>query len=107
GITQTGSGLHDKRVDLAYDEMSHLASIQRFSDLAGTQLVTGSAYSYDSLNRLSSLRHVSASATVAFYDVTYDAANHITSITEGDGTAMYGYDDRYQLTSVDHSSPAK
>jgi RHS repeat-associated protein len=103
-IMQSGSGVSDKRVDLAYNPLGQFASIDRFSNLAGTQLVVGSTYEYDALNRLTSLTHDNSTSTVAFYDFVYDAAGRIAQITDVDGVTTYGYDDTNQLTSTDHSA---
>jgi RHS repeat-associated protein len=107
-LTQNGSNTSDKRVDFAYNTLGHYASIDRFSDLAGTQLVTGTDYSYDSQNRLTRLDHKNASnASVAFYDYVYDLASRITQITDVDGVTHYSYDDRDQLTGADHTAAAQ
>ncbi len=100
---QTGLGLADKRVDLAYNPLGQFASINRFSDLGGTQLVVGTAYTYDTLNRLTGLAHNNTTGPVAFYDFIYDSASRITRITDIDGATAYAYDDRDQLTGADHS----
>ncbi len=106
-ITQTGNGISDKRVDLSYNAVGQFAAINRFSNLAGTQLVVGSTYTYDALNRLTSLRHSNASDTLAFYDYLYDSDSRITRITDVDGITNYSYDDRDQLIGADHSNAAK
>ena len=48
-LSQSGSGVSDKRVDISYNQMGQFASIDRYSILAGTQLIVGSSYAYDSL----------------------------------------------------------
>lgn len=106
-VTQNGNGIADKRVDLAYNAVGQFASINRFSNLAGTQLVVGSTYAYDALNRLTSLRHSNASDTLAFYDYLYDSDSRITRITDVDGVTNYSYDDRDQLIGANHSNAAK
>jgi len=103
-LTQTGSGLSDKRVDFTYNAVGQFQSINRNSDLAGTQLVVGSAYAYDTLNRLSSITHNNAAAPVAFYNFTYDSASRITQIADIDGATNYAYDATDQLTAADHSA---
>ncbi|MHB0961459.1 MAG: RHS repeat-associated core domain-containing protein [Pirellulaceae bacterium] len=102
-INQTGSGLADKRVDLAYNPLGQFASIDRYSDLAGTQLVVGTTYAYDTLNRLTALTHSNTTDTVAFYNFTYDSASRITRIEDIDGVTDYAYDTRDQLVGADHS----
>jgi RHS repeat-associated protein len=107
-LTQNGANTSDKRVDFAYNPLGQYASIDRFSDLAGTQLVIGTDYTYDSQNRLTRIDHQnSSSVSVAFYDYVYDLASRITQITDVDGVTNYRYDDRDQLTGADHSSAAQ
>jgi RHS repeat-associated protein len=105
-VTQSGSGVQPKRVDLAYNSLGQFDSIRRYSDLAGTQLVVASQYQYDALNRLTSLTHNNATSTVAFYNFSYDGASRITRITDVDGVTDYTYDSRDQLTGADHSAAA-
>ncbi len=90
-ITQTGPGISDKRVDLAYNDIGQFASINRYADLAGTQLVVSSAYDYDALNRVTRLEHGNTTSIVAFYDYQYDVASRISRITDIDGTTDYAY----------------
>ncbi|TWU48737.1 tRNA(Glu)-specific nuclease WapA precursor [Rubripirellula tenax] len=108
-MTQTGNGgssVADKRVDIAYNAIGQFASINRFSDPAGTQLVVGTNFTYDSLNRLERIAHDSSRGTVAFYDYLYDADSRITQINDVDGITDYSYDDRDQLTGADHADGA-
>ena len=105
-ITQTASGglsVADKRIDIAYNEIGQFESITRYSDTAGTQLVVGTTYEYDSLNRLERIAHDNSTSTVAFYDYVYDSDSRITRITDVDGETNYTYDDRDQLTGADHA----
>ena len=106
-ITQTGAGVADKRVDFGYDGLGQFASIERYSDLSGSQLVGSSIYTYDGLNRLTNLNHSNGSGTFAFYDFEYDAASRITKIVDIDGTSDYIYDQTNQLTSASHTDPNK
>lgn len=103
-ITQAGTGLADKRVDFTYNPLGQFATIDRYADLAGTQLVAGSTYAYDALNRLTSLAHSGPAGTLAFYDLTYDAAGRITHYGDIDGSTDYTYDQTDQLTGADHSN---
>ncbi len=105
-VSQTASGglpVADKRVDIAYNAIGQFAAITRYSDLAGSQLVVGTTYQYDSLNRLTSLAHDNSTSTVAFYDHIYDADSRISSIANIDGITNYTYDDRDQLTGANHA----
>ncbi len=105
-ITQTGNGLANKRVDLSYNPLGQFVTINRFANLSGTQSVIRSDYSYDTLNRLTSLTHKHGTANVASYGFKYDVSSRITSITDIDGTTNYSYDDRDQLKAANHSNAA-
>jgi RHS repeat-associated protein len=107
-LTQTGAGLSDKRVDFGYNDLSQTTSIDRYRDLAGTQTVADTTFAFDTLNRIESITHENASGSMlAFYDYVYDDASRITRITDIDGVTNYGYDDRDQLTSANHSDPGQ
>ncbi|MDV2999000.1 MAG: tRNA3(Ser)-specific nuclease WapA [Chroococcopsis gigantea SAG 12.99] len=99
-ITQTGNGVENKRVDFIYDSLERLISLNRYSDLNGTQLLVGSSYIYDNLSRLQSLTHNNSSSTIAFYNFSHDAAGRITQIQSIDGTNNYSYDVTDQLTGA-------
>lgn len=101
----TPDSVTDKRVDFGYNQLGQFTSIDRYSDLTGTQLVIGSSFVYDDLNRLMSMRHDNAGdSAVAFYDFDYDTASRITAITDIDGRTDYTYDDRDQLTVADRDA---
>ena len=106
-ITQTGTGVTDKRVNFEYDNLGQFASINRYSDLNGSQLVANSNYTYDDLNRLENLSHSNGSGNLAFYDFEYDAASRITKIVDIDGTSDYNYDQTNQLTDATHTDSNK
>jgi RHS repeat-associated protein len=110
-VTQTGTGVQTKRVDFGYNPVGQFDSIRRYSDLAGTQLVVDTRYSYDGLNRLQGLLHNRADgATVASYSYGYDSSGRITSIaslfanSNYNDTTTYNYDNTSQLTGADHSA---
>jgi len=107
GITQQGAAgsnpgsVADKRVDLAYNALGQFSSIDRYSDLTGTQLVIGTDYQYDALNRLINMSHDNAGGSAAaFYNFEYDPASRITALTDVDGRTDFNYDDRDQLTGA-------
>jgi RHS repeat-associated protein len=107
-VTQTGSGIQAKRVDLTYNAVGLFSTIKRYSDLAGTQLVAGTTYGYDNLDRLTSLVHQNAaSATLASYSPTYNDAGQITQVVEGSGTDHYTYDNNGQLTAASYTNPSQ
>src|SRR5262249_5332624 len=77
-VTQSGPGVHGKRVDITYNEVGAFATIDRFADLAGTQAVASSAYAYDGLNRMTGLVHSHAGSAVASYQYAFDAGSRLT-----------------------------
>ncbi len=104
-LTQSGTDTSDKRVDFTYNALGQYTAIDRYSDLAGTQLVVATEYFYDDLNRLKDLEHASSSnELLAFYRYSYDTDSRITQIVDIDGTTDYSYDDRDQLTGADRKA---
>jgi YD repeat-containing protein len=87
-----GSGQTPLRVDLAYTARNQIATMARYSDLAGTQTVGYAAYNYDNAARLTNIQHKT-------WTYGYDNLNHMVwakdSATDG-GTvttlATYVYD---------------
>ena len=73
-IEQSGTGVTDKRVDLAYNALGQYTTITRYADLAGTQEVATSTYGYDLAHRLTSLTHAEGGGTLADYTWTYGEA---------------------------------
>lgn len=100
-LTQAGTSVSDKRVDLSYDPLGRFAAIDRFADLAGSDSVVSTSQTYDSLNRLTELRHHNGAADVAFFELTYDAGHRISQIADVDGMTTYEYDDVGQLLAAD------
>src|SRR5262249_12524469 len=103
-VTQSGTGVTDKRVDFGYNPLGQFDTITRSSDLAGTHVVAGSSYGYDALNRLTSLTHRNAiGTTLAFETLAADAGGRIAQVQNADGTTGYGYDLASQLTDATHT----
>jgi RHS repeat-associated protein len=105
-VTQTGPGITDKRVDFAYDAAGELTGITRSSDLAGTQVVATTGYTYDKAGRLTGLAHGHGTTTLAAYGFTLDAAGRLMSELSPDGTDTYTYDKTGQLTAATHTTRA-
>ena len=103
-ITQSGDNVADKRVDMSYNAASGMTRMTRYSDLAGTNLVAESNYTYDEAGRLIDLTHSDdAAAIIAAYNWVFDEANRIVQFTNPDGVTDYTYDGRDQLVDADHS----
>ena len=101
-ITQSGNGVADKRVDMSYDQASQMTGMNRYSDLAGTELVAQSNYTYDEFGRLTDLNHESETDVLANYNWVYDETNRLTQFNSPEGTANYTYDDIDQITGADY-----
>lgn len=102
-ITQRGNGVAEKRVNMTYDAASQMTGLQRYSDLAGTQSVADTVYTYDGASRLTDLDHERNGTAISDYGFTYDAANRLTQLITPDGTSDYSYNGRDELTTTGHS----
>ncbi len=112
GITQrSGSAaiaVTGKHVDIVYNELGQITGLDRHSNAAGTALLTTSAFMYDTVNRVTSIEHTLADATVAErFAYTYDLASRITSIADGVETIDYQYDATNQLTGTVYSDAGR
>ncbi len=108
-LVQTGVGglpVADKRFDFDYNAASQLVSIDRYSDLIGSTLISSSRYAYDGQARMAALQHSdSSAASIAGYTFTYDVASRIVDVDSVvDGPSRYGYDNGDQLTDATHAS---
>jgi RHS repeat-associated protein len=83
-----------------YDGDGNLTGINRYSDLAGTQLVGTSIYAYNPQGLVSSIQHSAGSTTLASFSYNYDAAGELTSEVDNGTTTAYAYDATGQLTSA-------
>ena len=98
-----GNAVAEKRIDLAYDAASQWDTIARYADLAGTDLVVESSWTYDNASRLTALSHTKGESTLAGYTWTFDSAGRVTQFdSETDGSVDYTYDDTGQLTGADY-----
>lgn len=99
-----GNQVADKRFDFAYNAAGQTTSLNRYADLAGTESVATTTYSYDGIGRLTSLQHAQGVTALAGYDYTYDAASRITAIDSLlDGLTNYTNDYTGQLIDADHT----
>jgi RHS repeat-associated protein len=117
-ITQGGAGVTPKRVDLAYDAAHQLTAIQRFGDLAGSQRVGDSNFTFDATGRLTQLVHTPAAVSsqqaagtplamaAQTYTWSYDQNSRVTAMTSPDGASSYGYDAHGQVVSAGYDFQA-
>ena len=106
-ITQSGTGVSEKRVDLEYDGASLLRTLRRFSDLNGTQGVANTFYDYDCggcAGRLTQIHHRKASDNSVIHDLDFvrDAVGNITQMSDAEGLHTYTYDAIRQLLTATH-----
>ncbi len=88
------------RIDFTYTARDDLASVSRYSDLAGTTTVAYSAYSYDGLDRVTNIEHQNGSGTnLANFTYTYDVASRLTTEVTNGTTKTYSYDANNELTN--------
>ena len=79
----------------------HLTGITRYADLAGTNGVATTDYTYDNSHWLTALSHEKDSSVIVDYAWMYDVAGRITSLVNVDGTDMFTHDNSGQLTQTD------
>jgi RHS repeat-associated protein len=100
-ITQSGNGVSEKRINMAYDAIGQITQLNRYAALDGNAIVAQSDYIYDSTGRLIRLTHQNGNTTYADYQWTYDQANRITQFISPDGTNIYSYNNRSELTGAE------
>ncbi len=112
------------RVDLTYTDRDQLASVTRYSNLAGTTKVGSTLYSYDGNGRMETLKHRDAvdaifSNTTYTYDLNgrlqtekvnsvvttfiYDTTDQLTGATGG-RTENYSYDENGNRTMAGYQT---
>lgn len=103
---QQSGGVAPKRVDFAYNHLGQMTQVNRYADLAGTNLVVSGTYGYDGANRLTGITYQRGGTTLNAYSLSYDAGNRLSSKSStADGNSAFQYDDRGELTSA--SSPGQ
>jgi RHS repeat-associated protein len=101
-VEQSGSGVAPKRADFTYHDDGQFDTINRYADLAGTQLVAASSYGYDDIGRLTGLDHTYG-IDESIYEWEYDVASRIVDVTLPDGSSVFDYDATDQLVDATHS----
>ncbi|MCL4207177.1 MAG: RHS repeat-associated core domain-containing protein [Pirellulaceae bacterium] len=105
----------DKRVDFTYDLASQLATLTRYADLSGNQLVAATDYLFDQAGRLTGMTHGrqlplppgegGGEGVFADYDWAFDEANRMTRFESLiDGVVDYTNDDTGQLTAAEYTA---
>ncbi|WP_425215201.1 hypothetical protein [Tumidithrix helvetica] len=102
-VTQSGSGVSNKRVDLIYDAVGRMSGINRFASTDQSVPVVNSSLTFDLASKLTALTHSRNATTINSNGLTYDAAARVTQLTTVDGSSGYGYDATSQLTAATHS----
>ncbi|WP_239465908.1 choice-of-anchor C family protein [Gemmata sp. SH-PL17] len=101
----SGGGVSDARIDFGYDARTERTSVARYSDLAGSQLVSHSSLSYDKLGRVSEIDHFGANGTaVSAYGYSYDAASQLARELRNGTVIDYRYDAIGQLLGADRAT---
>jgi RHS repeat-associated protein len=96
----SGTGQSPLRIDFTYNGTDQPATGTRYSDLAGTQKVGSTTYSYDADNRLNNLQFFTGGgASLASYSYTFDAAGNVLTQTINGTTTTFAYDVTNQLTT--------
>jgi RHS repeat-associated protein len=102
-LAWSGPGLAAS-VRLTYDAASQLTQVQRFADVAGTQLVGSSLYRYDVVGRPLSITHQDGpGAILVNYQYSYDLAGQLMAESHHGETSTYTYDLDGQLTAAAHT----
>ena len=106
-VTQSGAtggdAVAEKRIDISYDAAGQFNTVSRYADLAGTELVAESDYTYDLAGQLTALDHHQGTTDLENYTWTYDQAGNMTASTSSlDGAVSYSNDATGQLTGADY-----
>jgi len=97
----TGAGQAPVRMDVTYTPVGRTASLTRYKDLAGTQVVGTTAFSYDGAGNLLDEKHRSAGGGMLDdFQYSYDTAYRLISENDNGTVTGYGYDNADQLTSA-------
>jgi uncharacterized protein RhaS with RHS repeats len=96
-----GTGQTPLRLDLSYTGQGQVAGLTRDSNLAGTQKVGDSQYTYDGDGNLTHLQQQNGTGGVlADYQYSYDGADRLVSQNANGTVTGYRYDAADQLTSA-------
>lgn len=101
-VTQSGAGVNEKRVDIAYGPQGGPSEIRRYADLAGEAAVVNTFYEYDVLGRTTGIFHRLPDDTVV-HDLAYerDALGNVVELTDEEGTSTFQYDGLRRMLAAD------
>jgi RHS repeat-associated protein len=103
--TWQGGGVSGVREDFQYNPNGQVTEQDRFSDLAGTQLIGKTLNDYDIRGRLIETDQRDATDTLfAKYQWTLDPVGLLLSETYNGQSSNFGYDPTNQLTSATYSA---
>jgi RHS repeat-associated protein len=102
-VTQTGTGVSNKRADFAYNAVSQITNINRYASVDVSLPVVNSSHTYDAASRLTRMVHQQGANVISNQTWVYNMVARITQVTSPDGTSAYSYDNTDQVTAVDHS----
>src|SRR5207245_101157 len=99
--SEQSSGQTALRLDLTYTAQDEIATQSRYKDLAGTQSVGTSSFTYDALGEVTNLQHKDGTNNpLANYTYTYDGGGRLQSEQlNGAAPITYQYDTTNQLTN--------
>ncbi len=99
--TFSGTGETPFRVDQTWTAMGQLASVKRYSDLDGTDLVSETDYTYDDAGNVTDIQTKDSSGTVIDdYSYTYESGNLLIAQDINGTITSYAYDADDELTSA-------
>ena len=100
-----GNAVTSKHVTLAYNALSQRTNLARYQSTETTNGVATTDYTYDTINRLSTLTHKQGTTTLAGYTYAYDGLSRTASINSTvEGVSAFTYDATSQLTVADHAT---
>jgi hypothetical protein len=105
-ITQSGTGITNKRVKLTYNTVGQMETLQRLTGTTFNQTVATTTYAYnDALNCLTQIQHAnSTGGMLANYAFTYDNGSRIRNILNADGAFVnYNYANNDELKTTNYS----
>ena len=103
--TLSGTGVIPLRFDFTYTADGQVQTLARYKDLAGTQKVSTSTFSYDPAGNLTDVKHTNAGgSTLSDYSYAYDLADQLISEWDNGTQANYSYDKAGQVLSAGGSS---